>query len=66
MPRQPGNRKDPKQLDVYKRQVMELEWSASDILARLKAGLKNEDTRIEGSFSMDNMQACLLYTSRCV
>ena len=36
---------------------MELEWSASDILARLKAGLKNEDTRIEGSFSMDNMQA---------
>ena len=36
---------------------MELEWNASDILARLKAGLKNEDTRIEGSFSMDNMQA---------
>ena len=37
--------------------MAELEWDASDILARLKAGLKNEDTRIEGSFTMDNLQA---------
>ena len=34
-----------------------MEWTAEEILARLKAGLKNEDTRIEGSFSMDNLQA---------
>ena len=34
-----------------------MEWTAADILARLKEGLKNEDTRIEGSFTMDNLQA---------
>ena len=37
--------------------MAELDFEAVDILARLKAGLKNEDTRIEGSFSMDNLQA---------
>lgn len=37
--------------------MAELEWDASDILARMKAGLKNEDTHIEGSFTMDNLQA---------
>lgn len=36
---------------------MEMEWTAAEILARLKAGLKNEDSRIEGSFTMDNLQA---------
>ena len=34
-----------------------MEFTATEILARLKMGLKNEDTRIEGSFSMDNLQA---------
>ena len=34
-----------------------MEWTAAEILARLKAGLKNEDSRIEGSFTMDNLQA---------
>lgn len=34
-----------------------MDFSAEGILARMKAGLKNEDTRIEGSFSMDNLQA---------
>lgn len=34
-----------------------MEFTATEILARLKTGLKNEDTRIEGSFSMDNLQA---------
>lgn len=34
-----------------------MEFTTSDILARLKADLKNEDTRIEGSFSMDNLGA---------
>ncbi len=28
---------------------MELEWSASDIRARLEGWAENEDTRIEGS-----------------
>lgn len=34
-----------------------MDFSAEGILARMKAGLKNEDTKIEGSFSMDNLQA---------
>lgn len=34
-----------------------MEFTAAEILARMKAGLKNNDTRIEGSFSMDNLQA---------
>lgn len=34
-----------------------MDFSAEGILARLKASLKNEDTRLEGSFSMDNLQA---------
>ena len=34
-----------------------MDFSAEGILARMKAGLKNEDTRMEGSFSMDNLQA---------
>lgn len=34
-----------------------MEWTAEAILGRLKAGLKNEDSRIEGSFTMDNLQA---------
>lgn len=36
---------------------MDLDFSAEGILARMKAELKNEDTRMEGSFSMDNLQA---------
>ena len=34
-----------------------MEWTSAEILARLKAGLKNEDSQIEGSFTMDNLQA---------
>lgn len=34
-----------------------MDFSVEGILARMKADLKNEDTRIEGSFSMDNLQA---------
>lgn len=34
-----------------------MDFSAEGILARMKADLKNEDTKIEGSFSMDNLQA---------
>ena len=34
-----------------------MDFSAEGILARMKASLKNEDTRIEGSFTMDNLQA---------
>lgn len=34
-----------------------MDWTAADILARMKADLKNDDSRIEGSFTMDNLQA---------
>lgn len=34
-----------------------MDFSAEGILSRMRSGLKNEDTRIEGSFSMDNLQA---------
>lgn len=34
-----------------------MEWTASAILEEMKKKLKNEDSRIEGSFSMDNLQA---------
>jgi uncharacterized phage protein gp47/JayE len=34
-----------------------MDFSAEGILARMKADLKNEDTKVEGSFSMDNLQA---------
>lgn len=34
-----------------------MDFSAEGILNRMKANLRNEDTRIEGSFSMDNLQA---------
>lgn len=34
-----------------------MEFTAAEILARLKKTLRNEDTKIEGSFSMDNLQA---------
>ena len=34
-----------------------MDFTAGGILARMKSDLKNEDTRIEGSFSMDNLQA---------
>ncbi|MCM1212904.1 MAG: baseplate J/gp47 family protein [Lachnospiraceae bacterium] len=34
-----------------------MDFSAEGILDRMKGALKNEDTRIEGSFSMDNLQA---------
>lgn len=34
-----------------------MDFSADGILARMKAKLKNEDTKMEGSFSMDNLQA---------
>lgn len=34
-----------------------MDFTQAEILARLKLGLKNEDNRIEGSFSMDNLQA---------
>lgn len=34
-----------------------MDFSAEGILARMRADLKNEDTKIEGSFSMDNLQA---------
>ena len=33
-----------------------MDFSAEGILARMKAALKNEDTKMEGSFSMDNLQ----------
>lgn len=33
------------------------QFSAENILARMKAELKNADSHIEGSFSMDNLQA---------
>lgn len=34
-----------------------MDFSAEGILARLKGELKNEDTHMEGSFTMDNLQA---------
>ena len=34
-----------------------MDFSAEGILARMKGSLKNEDTKMEGSFSMDNLQA---------
>lgn len=34
-----------------------MDFSAEGILARMKGALKNEDTKMEGSFSMDNLQA---------
>lgn len=34
-----------------------MDFSAEGILARMKAELKNDDTKMEGSFSMDNLQA---------
>lgn len=34
-----------------------MDFSAEGILERMKASLKNEDTKMEGSFSMDNLQA---------
>lgn len=34
-----------------------MDFSAEGILARMKAALKNDDTKMEGSFSMDNLQA---------
>ncbi len=34
-----------------------MDFSAEGILARMQADLKNEDTKMEGSFSMDNLQA---------
>lgn len=34
-----------------------MDFSTEGILAKMKADLKNEDTKIEGSFSMDNLQA---------
>lgn len=34
-----------------------MDFSAEGILDRMRSALKNEDTRIEGSFSMDNLQA---------
>ena len=34
-----------------------MDFTAEGILARMKAELKNEDSRIEGSFTMDNLQA---------
>ena len=34
-----------------------MDFSAEGILERMKTSLKNEDTKMEGSFSMDNLQA---------
>lgn len=34
-----------------------MDFSAEGILERMKTSLKNEDTKVEGSFSMDNLQA---------
>lgn len=34
-----------------------MEWTASAILEQMKGNLKNADSRIEGSFTMDNLQA---------
>lgn len=34
-----------------------MDFTAEEILARMRAELKNEDTKMEGSFSMDNLQA---------
>ena len=34
-----------------------MDFSAEGILERMKASLRNEDTKMEGSFSMDNLQA---------
>lgn len=34
-----------------------MDFSAEGILTRMRDELKNEDTRMEGSFSMDNLQA---------
>ncbi len=34
-----------------------MDFTAEGILARMKRDLKNEDSRIEGSFTMDNLQA---------
>lgn len=48
-----------------------MDFTAKGILKRLKSELKNEDTKMEGSFSMDNLQAvseeiARLYTMRMV
>jgi uncharacterized phage protein gp47/JayE len=34
-----------------------MDFSAEGILARMKESLRNDDTKIEGSFTMDNLQA---------
>ena len=34
-----------------------MDFTTDGILARMKGSLKNEDSRIEGSFTMDNLQA---------
>lgn len=34
-----------------------MDFSAEGILERMKSALKSEDTKVEGSFSMDNLQA---------
>ena len=34
-----------------------MDFNVEGILARMKADLKNEDSKMEGSFSMDNLQA---------
>lgn len=34
-----------------------MDFTVEGILARMKSALKNEDTKMEGSFSMDNLQA---------
>lgn len=34
-----------------------MDFSVEGILERMKAALKNEDTKMEGSFSMDNLQS---------
>ena len=34
-----------------------MDFTTDGILSRMKEALKNEDTKIEGSFTMDNLQA---------
>lgn len=34
-----------------------MEWTAAEILEEMKQNLENEASRIEGSFTMDNLQA---------
>lgn len=41
-----------------------MDFTAEGILARMKAALKNEDTKLEGSFSMDNLQAVAVELAR--